>query len=106
MVADIWISDIQYYLKKKTITVLFIVSCSCGKYTKRNDNIARAFAKKITGTVIAADGLTSYSSSYVKSGGSGWYAYKFTNYGSTFSCVKLGYTKLTIKQMLSCVGVR
>lgn len=106
-VADIRIQDLQYNMNNKTIVVLYLLGCHCGEYTKRNNNIARAFAKKINGTVIASDGNVNrafLSDASFKAGGSGWYSYKFINYGSTFTCVKLGYTKLSIRQMLYCVG--
>ena len=64
-----------------------------------NNNTARAFAKKITGTVIAADGTVQMKTlvfSTYKASGNGWYAYTFYNYGSTFYCKRLYKTELSI----------
>lgn len=54
--VNVTISTVQYRLKKKEVSLLIILSCNCGHYDYRNDNIALAFWKKVTGCVIAADG--------------------------------------------------
>ena len=44
-------------LQRKTITLLWILACSCGHYDSSDNNIARAFARKTTGLVVASDGI-------------------------------------------------
>lgn len=96
-------------LNKKTLGLLWLLGCNCGHYDFNipESNIVRAFAKKITGAVIAADGTVKacwFSSSSFKTNGSGWYVFRFYNYGSTFYMNELGTTKLSVKRALEMVG--
>ena len=111
---QIFIRDVMGYdgfpgLQRKNIALLWILACSSGHYDARENNIARAFARKTTGLVIAADGavwITFLSSLIggiafkVKTGSIGWLTYKSTNYGSSVYVYKLGKKTLSLTEAL------
>ena len=99
-------------LQRKTITLLWILACSCGHYDSSDNNIARAFARKTTGLVVASDGIVDRTVlSYlggsiafkVYTGSIGWVTYKSSNYGSSVYVYKLGKKKLSLKEVLQLV---
>ena len=102
------IETITNRLNKKNLKVLWLLSCYNGKSSRMQQNVARAFAKKITGTVIASDGtveMKNLQTTTYKSAENGWYTYRFTNYGSTLSCIKLNKNELSIIEMLKITGL-
>ena len=50
------IQDIEK-LKKKPVQRLVLLQCSVGKIEKAGSNIASAFARSVTGKVLAGDGV-------------------------------------------------
>ena len=99
-------------LQRKTITLLWILACSCGHYDSSDNNIARAFARKTTGLVVASDGIVDRTVlSYlgesiafkVYTGSIGWVTYKSSNYGSSVYVYKLGTKTLSLKEVLQLV---
>ena len=108
-VADITISTIKNQLKTISVKALWLLPCHNGLWEKRNENIARAFSKKITGTVVAADGsvkMVWYSWGAFDSDGSlGWCLYRASNYGSTINCVCLNKTRMSFTDLLRTLGM-
>ena len=103
------VSMVKNRLNYKNIGLVWLLGCSCGHYDydRPENNIARAFAKKISGTVIAADSTSKavwYSDTTFRSKGEGWFAFSFYNYGSTFYLKKLGIKNLSVKKALEIVG--
>lgn len=96
-------------LQRKNIALLWILACSSGHYSARENNIARAFARKTTGLVVASDGnvsvtlLSSFAGSIafkVTTGSIGWLTYKSSDYGSSVYVNKLGKKSVSLKEVL------
>ncbi len=96
-------------IQRNNLALLWILACSSGHYDARESNIARAFACKTTGLVVASDGIVeptilSYLGGKiafkVTTGSIGWLTYKSTNYGSSVYVNKLGTKSLRLTEVL------